>query len=54
MRHVKVITETGYSWESNINGTNEEIRQYYIGKYFDIGNYPYEQMDKVVDVKILK
>jgi len=54
MRHVRIVTSSGYSWESNINGTDEEVKKYYMGKYFDIGNYPHEKMDKVTNVIIIK
>lgn len=53
MRSVKVITQTNYTWITSINGTDKEIKNYFLGKYFNIGQYPTEKIDKVVKVEML-
>jgi len=51
MRCAKVYTKTE-SWETNINGTDEEIKNYFLGNFFDVGVYPIEKMEKVEKVII--
>ena len=48
---VKVTTESGYDWETNINGTIEKARAYFMGNAFNVGFYPVEKMEKVVKVE---
>ena len=52
MRTARVITESGYSWITDINGTNQSIRDYFLGKVFNIGAYPVEKMERVLKVEI--
>jgi len=48
---VKVTTESGYDWETDINGTIESARAYFMGNMFNVGFYPVEKMEKVVKVE---
>ena len=34
---IKVIFENGDYFYTKINGTQEEIEKYYLGKYFNVG-----------------
>lgn len=38
MKTIKVIFENGNSLTTRINGTEDEIRAYYVGKVFNIGD----------------
>jgi hypothetical protein len=61
LRGVKVIFENGEEIVTDINGTDEEIKDYYrIGKTFNLGNAPVQgdgnygdNMQKVKEVIIL-
>ncbi len=37
MQSVRVTFSDGDSLETNINGTQEEIQAYYVGKWFNLG-----------------
>lgn len=39
MRTIKVTYDNGDSTITNINGTESEIKDYYIGSTFNIGTY---------------
>jgi hypothetical protein len=52
--HIRVTTESGYSWETTINGTEEDIKKYFLGVYFNIGVYPHEKLERVVSVIFIK
>lgn len=45
MRYIRVYFNDGSTLETSINGTENEIRNYYIGQMFNIGN---EKEDKMV------
>lgn len=53
MRTAIITTENGTQWATSINGTNSEIREYFMGNYFDVGVYPIEKMSKVVNLFII-
>lgn len=51
MRHaVKVNFDNGDNLETEINGTYESIRQYYLGKTFNLGNGENDLMAKCVSI----
>ena len=52
MREIKVIFENGDSICTKINGTESEIRAYYIGKVFNTGVYS-DCLVKAVSVEFL-
>lgn len=52
MRFATITTESGYTWSTSINGTDEEINKYFMGQYFDVGVFPVEKMEKVVSVVV--
>lgn len=52
MKTVKVIFSNDDSIITNINGTESEIRAYYIGKVFNIGIYN-DLLVKAVSVEFL-
>jgi hypothetical protein len=41
-----------YNYETNVSGniTEEKARNYFVGKMFDVGTYPNENMQKVIDI----
>jgi hypothetical protein len=54
---VKVIFENPeYNYITNVgvNVTEEEARNYFVGKMFDVGVYPKENMQKVIDIEFSK
>lgn len=51
---VKVIFEDPmYNYFTHVshNSTEEGCGSYFIGKYFDVGIYPKENMQKCIDIK---
>lgn len=54
-RAVKVTTHTGDYFQTEINGTEESIREYYEGKWFNMGYDPVneDRMEKVVSVEFI-
>lgn len=54
-RHVvKVTFANGDHLTTSINGTEEEIRKYYLGKEFNIGDGEEDDVQKAVAVEFLK
>lgn len=53
MKTVKVTFDNGDSTITNINGTESEIKEYYIGNIFNIGTYE-DYLVKAVSVEFLK
>lgn len=53
MKTVKVTFDNGDSIITNINGTESEIKEYYIGSVFNIGTYE-DCLVKAVSVKFLE
>lgn len=51
-QEVKVIFENGDYLFTTINGTEAEVKDYYIGKVFNIGTVA-DNMQKCVDVEFL-
>ena len=47
---VRITTETGYSWKTEINTDIRGACKYFIGNHFDVGEYPEEQLERVVSV----
>ena len=54
MKSVRVTFDDGNIIETNINGTDDEIKRYYLGKQFNLGSGPYDKMAKAVKVEILQ
>lgn len=52
MRNVKVIFQDGNSLVTKVNGTEQEIKEYYIGNYFNMGTV-YGDMQKAISVEFL-
>ena len=48
MRAIRVTFEDGNTIETNINGTMEEIRAYYLGQSFQFGDTEEHPGDKLV------
>jgi hypothetical protein len=46
------FTDPKYNYETNVSGTitEEKARNYFVGKMFDVGTYPNENMQKVIDI----
>ena len=53
MKTVKVTYDNGDSIITNINGTESEIRDYYIGNIFNIGTYE-DYLAKAISVEFLE
>lgn len=53
MRTIKVTFDNGDSIITNINSTESEIKEYYIGNIFNIGTYE-DCLVKAVSVKFLE
>ena len=51
---VKVTTESGHSWTTDINGDLESAIDYFIGQQFNVGIFPAEVMERAVKVEVLK
>ena len=49
---IKVIFEDGDYFFTTINGSEEEIKKYYIGKIFNIGRLT-DNMQRCIDVEFL-
>jgi hypothetical protein len=57
MKGVTVTFENGFRMTTDINGTDESIRAYYVGKEFNFGDteeHPADLMIRVVSVEVLK
>ncbi len=54
MRHIILSTDQGTSWETEINGTDKEIKDYYVNKFFNVGVYPVEKMEMIKKVEFVK
>ncbi|MEA5619935.1 hypothetical protein VB711_19095 [Cronbergia sp. UHCC 0137] len=54
LKSAKLTTTTGYTWETSISATAsyESTIEYFLRKYFDVGIYPVENLEKVVKVEI--
>ena len=48
------IYTSNTNWTTSVNPqmTNEEIEKYFLNKFFDVGVYPVEKMEKVIKVII--
>ena len=41
-----------HTWSTDITGTDEGIKQYFMNHWFDVGVYPQENMAVVISVDI--
>jgi len=48
MRSIKVTFSDGHTISTNVNGTDEEIRRYYLGHVFNFGDTEAHPKDKLV------
>jgi hypothetical protein len=48
--YAKITCRCGYSWATDINGTPESVRQYFLGKEFNIGDDESERIVKPIRV----
>ena len=39
MNSATLTTTSGHSWSTSINGTFDEVKAYFLGKFFAIGSY---------------
>ncbi len=53
MKTIKVYFDNGDSITTSINGTNQEIEQYYLGNSFNLGRNGDDLMVKAVSVIFL-
>ena len=54
MEAYKVTTEKGITWSTSFNGTLKDAENYFLNKYFNVGQYPKEDMQKVIEVLKVK
>lgn len=52
MRLAQLTTASGYSWKTEINGSDDDLCQYFLGTWFDCGNGDEESMQQVVKIEI--
>jgi hypothetical protein len=52
MKAAKVTCENGSTWTTSVNGTVESITAYFLGKLFNTGCYPKEEMSRCVSVEV--
>jgi hypothetical protein len=55
MQEVRIMFEDDvYNYTTSVNGerTEEEIKKYFVGKYFNMGVYPNENMQQCTNIKI--
>jgi hypothetical protein len=52
MKIAKLTTKSGYTWQTRVNGSVETIKDYFLGKPFNIESYPSEKKSKVIKVEI--
>ena len=50
MRNVKIVCKCGYSWKTNINGTNEEIEKYFLRNVFNVGAGEHDKIVQPIKV----
>lgn len=48
-----ITTEDGTQWSTSINGSNTEIRKYFMGRYINVEIYPIEKMSRVINLVII-
>lgn len=56
MKTIKVIfndESCNYFTKVNKNSTDEEIRNYFVGTYFNLGIFPEEDFKKCIDIEII-
>ena len=56
MRAIRVTFADGNTIETNINGTDDEIKAYYIGQEFQFGDTeecPYDKLVKATNVEFI-
>ena len=54
LNNVKVIfSNSQYNYETNVsaNATEQTTKEYFVGKYFDLGIYPKEDIQKCIDIE---
>lgn len=54
LNSVKVIfQDTKYNYETNVsaNSTEKDCNNYFVGKYFNLGSYPREDMQKCISIE---
>ena len=51
-RTAHITTDDGTQWSTSINGSNESIRRYFMGKSFNVGTYPEEKMERITNLVI--
>ncbi len=48
MKTVEVITEN-CNWVTEFNGTDDDAVNYFLGNQFNVGQYPDEKMETVIE-----
>ena len=51
---VKVITNTGNHWTTTINGDYNRAKEYYLGKWFNVGSGEYDKMERITSCEIVE
>ena len=58
MRSIRVIFEDpSYNYITSINGTIESIKEYFMGKYLQFGDYDFgigDDLQQVIDIEFLE
>lgn len=53
MKSIRITWSDKTTSETNINGTDEQIQNYYIGKVFNLGNAEHDLLLTAVNVEVL-
>jgi hypothetical protein len=53
MRTIKATFENGDHLVTSINGTDQEVREYYLGKQFNLGDGDFDNMQVCVKVEFM-
>jgi len=48
----KVTCKNGFTWETQVNGTDESIKKYFLHQYFHTAPFPQEILSEAIAVEI--
>lgn len=50
-----LFNDNTLNYKTSVNGecSEESLRKYFVGKFFDMGSFPVENMQKCINIEIL-
>lgn len=56
LKAARLTTTSGCTWETSISAqsTQKSINEYFLNKYFNVGIYPIEKMEKVIKAELIR